>query len=113
MILQKLGEEKELTEPFPMKVCYTKKNSNTFSSRTYVSDEQFIDITSHNSNIREMLGKVLTSELVFHNYGVSICNKIEGTNVCFTELFKRITPRISGYFIFESEVCFNDKGRIQ
>jgi len=81
----KLGEEKELTEPFPMKVCYTKKNSNTFSSRT------------------EMLGKVLTSELVFHNYGVSICNKIEGTNVCFTELFKRITPKISGYFIFESE----------
>ena len=51
-----------------------------------------------------MLGKVLTSELVFHNYGVSICNKIEGTNVCFTELFKRITPKISGYFIFESEV---------
>ena len=34
MCLQKLGEEKELTEPFPMKVCYTKKNSNTFSSRT-------------------------------------------------------------------------------
>ena len=59
-----------------------------------------------------MLGKVLTSELVFHNYGVSICNKIEGTNVCFTELFKRITPKISGYFIFESEVNFNDKSKI-
>ena len=56
-----------------------------------------------------MLGKVLTSELVFHNYGVSICNKIEGTNVCFSELFKRITPKINGYFTFESEVNFNEK----
>ena len=51
-----------------------------------------------------MLGKTLNSELVFHNYGVSITNKIEGSNVTFTELFKRITPKISGYFMFESEV---------
>jgi len=81
----KLGEEKELTEPFPMKICYSKKNSNTFSSRT------------------EMLGKTLISEMVFHNYGVSISNKIDGTNISFTELFKRITPKINGYFMFESE----------
>ena len=52
-----------------------------------------------------MLGKTLISEMVFHNYGVSICNKIDGTNVSFTELFKRITPKINGYFIFESEVA--------
>ena len=51
-----------------------------------------------------MLGKTLTSEMVFHNYGVSISNKIEGTNISFTELFKRITPKINGYFMFESEV---------
>ena len=55
----------------------------------------------------EMLGKTLISEMAFHNYGVSICNKIDGTNISFTELFKRITPKINGYFIFESEVDIN------
>ena len=54
-----------------------------------------------------MLGKTLISEMAFHNYGVSICNKIDGTNISFTELFKRITPKINGYFIFESEVDIN------
>ena len=104
----KLGEEKELKEPFPMKVCYSKKNSTTFTSKTQeVQKIVFLNKTLFTRS--EMLGKTLQSEMVFHNYGVSICNKIEGTNICFTELFKRITPKVNGYFTFESEVKNKEK----
>ena len=46
--------------------------------------------------------KVMESELQFHNYGISIKGSMEG--VCFTEEFKKINPKFSGFYKFESEV---------
>jgi len=82
----KLGEEKEVTVPFPMKTTMTRKNSNTMITRT------------------EMHGKVMMAEQVNHNYGMTTTTRIEGTDIVFKEVFKKITPKTSGYFTFESEV---------
>ena len=50
-----------------------------------------------------MMGKTLISEQTFHNYGMTSVTTVEGSGVTFTEIFKRVTPKISGYFVFESE----------
>ena len=44
----------------------------------------------------------MESEHQFHNYGISITGTMEG--VCFSEEFKKITPKFSGFYKFESEV---------
>ena len=46
--------------------------------------------------------KVTESEYQFHNDGFSIKGSMEG--VCFSEEFKKITPKFSGFYKFESEV---------
>ena len=53
---------------------------------------------------REMHGKVMMAEQVNHNYGMTTTTRIEGTDIVFKEVFKKITPKTSGYFTFESEV---------
>jgi len=79
----KLGERTEMKTPFEHAVTMTKKNDNTFSMKT------------------EMGGKVMESEQQFHNYGISITGCMDG--VTFTEEFKKITPKFSGFYKFESE----------
>ena len=53
---------------------------------------------------REMNGKTVVSSMAYNNYGFVVNGKIQGTNLTFTEVFKRVTPKISGYYIFESQV---------
>jgi len=81
----KLGEIAEFTKPFPYTIVITKKGSNTLVNKN------------------EMMGKTLISEQTFHNYGMTSVTTVEGSGVTFTEIFKRVTPKISGYFVFESE----------
>ena len=54
-----------------------------------------------------MNGKVLNTDQVYNNYGMTVVGSIEGTDIVFKEFYKRITPRISGYYVFESEVSDN------
>jgi len=81
----KIGETKEFTTPFPYKICVNKNSNNNYVQRM------------------EMNGKVLNTEQVYNNYGMTVTGTIEGTNITFKEYYKRITPRISGYYVFESE----------
>merc|ERR1712227_672483 len=81
----KLGEIAEFSKPFPYTIVITKKGSNTLVNKN------------------EMMGKTLISEQTFHNYGMTSVTTVEGSGVTFTEIFKRVTPKISGYFVFESE----------
>ena len=53
---------------------------------------------------REMNGKTVVHNMTFNNYGMVVNGKILGTDLIFSEVFKRVTPEISGYYIFESEV---------
>jgi len=81
----KLGETKELTEPIPMKITYTKNSDTSYTNKT------------------EMNGKVMVSEQKFNNYGMISNTTVEGTNISFREIFKKVTPNMTGYFTFESE----------
>ena len=56
------------------------------------------------SCFREMNGKTLVYNNSFNNYGMVVNGKILGTDLTMSEVFKRVTPQISGYYIFESEV---------
>lgn len=56
------------------------------------------------SCFREMNGKTLVYTNSFNNYGMVVNGKILGTDLTMSEVFKRVTPQISGYYIFESEV---------
>ena len=51
-----------------------------------------------------MMGKTMVSEQIYTNRGMTTVVSVEGTGVTFTEVFKRVTPKISGYYTFESEV---------
>ena len=46
----------------------------------------------------------MVQNMSFNNYGLVINGKILGTEVTLIEVFKRVTPQISGYYIYESEV---------
>ena len=56
------------------------------------------------SCFREINGKTLVYNNSFNNYGMVVNGKILGTDLTISEVFKRVTPQISGYYIFESEV---------
>ena len=49
-----------------------------------------------------MGGKVMESNMQHHNYGISISGCIDG--ICFSEEFKKMEPKFSGFYKFESEV---------
>merc|ERR1711997_1371127 len=79
----KLGVRTELKTPFEHAVTMTKKDENTFCMKT------------------EMGGKVMESSMQHHNYGISISGCVDG--VCFSEEFKKMEPKFSGFYKFESE----------
>merc|ERR1711874_625440 len=79
----KLGERLELKTPFEHAATMTKTDENTFCMKT------------------EMGGKVMESSMQHHNYGISISGCIDG--VCFSEEFKKMEPKFSGFYKFESE----------
>jgi len=84
----KLGERTEIKTPFEHAVTMTKKDDSTFCMKT------------------EMGGKVMNMEHQFHNYGISLTGCIEG--VSFTEEMKKITPKFSGFYKFESGTGMED-----
>merc|ERR1719192_2271853 len=43
----------------------------------------------------------MESNMQHHNYGISISGCIEG--ICFSEEFKKMEPKFSGFYKFESE----------
>ena len=49
-----------------------------------------------------MGGKVMESDMQHHNYGISISGCIDG--ICFSEEFKKMEPKFSGFYKFEAEV---------
>ena len=51
-----------------------------------------------------MNGRVILGEQVVHNFGMTINRNIEGTDICYSEVLKRVTPKLNGYYMFESEV---------
>ena len=51
-----------------------------------------------------MNGRVILGEQLVHNYGMTINRNIEGTDICYSEVLKRVTPKLNGYYMFESEV---------
>jgi len=79
----KLGERTEMKIPFEHAITMTKKDENTFCMKT------------------EMGGKIMESNMQHHNYGISISGCIEG--ICFSEEFKKMEPKFSGFYKFESE----------
>ena len=46
----------------------------------------------------------MTNESVVHNYGMSMRGTVEGTGLSFTDEFKRVSPQVTGFYAFESEV---------
>lgn len=81
----KIGETTTIEQPWPMTLTVTKKNENTWITRT------------------EMADKVMITESVFHNYGMSLRGTVEGTALSFTEEFKKVSPQVTGFYVFESE----------
>ena len=53
-----------------------------------------------------MGGKIMESEMQHHNYGISLTGCVDG--ICFSEEFKKMEPKFSGFYKFESEVGKND-----
>ena len=64
----------------------------------------FLTTNSELHRFREMNGKTVAHNMTFNNYGMTVNGKIMGTDLTFSEVFKRVTPQISGYYIFESQV---------
>jgi len=81
----KIGETLTLKEPFPMTVTVTKKSETVWMTRT------------------EMGGKVMNTETTGNNYGMTLRGTIEGTALSFSEEFKRVSPQVSGFYVFESQ----------
>jgi len=89
-IVAKLGEKKDLTKPFPYSFTITKKNDFTLVSTT------------------EMMGKTIEAEQVYHNYGMTSKNTVKETGTTWTEIYKKVCPKTSGYFKYESETGLED-----
>ena len=48
--------------------------------------------------------KTMVSDSTVNNYGMTIRGTIEGTALSFREEFKRVSPKVTGFYVFESEV---------
>jgi len=81
----KIGETATLTEPWPYTMTVTQKSENVWVNRS------------------EMGGKVMITETVSHNYGMSLRGTIEGTALSFSEEYKRVSPQVTGFYVYESE----------
>ena len=46
----------------------------------------------------------MITENVVHNYGMSLRGTIEGTALSFSEEYKRVSPQVTGFYVYESEV---------
>ena len=46
----------------------------------------------------------MVSESVATSYGMTVKANIEGTALSLTEVYKRVNPPVSGYYVFDTEV---------
>ena len=46
----------------------------------------------------------MVSESVANNYGMTVRGNIEGTALSFTQVYKRESPNVSGFYVFDTEV---------
>ena len=53
-----------------------------------------------------MGNNTMVSESVANNYGMTIRATIEGTALSFTEVFRRVSPTVTGFYVFDSEVHY-------
>jgi len=81
----KIGETLKVEKPWPMEVTVTKTNETTWVSRNVTG------------------GKTIVSEMSVNNYGMSLRGTIEGTALSFTEQFKKVSPKVSGFYTLENE----------
>jgi len=81
----KIGERVEIEKPWPMVMTITKKSDNVWCNRS------------------EMGGKVMVTESTVHNYGISIRGTLEGTALSYREEFKKVSPKVDGFYVFESD----------
>eukprot|EP00090_Calanus_glacialis_P019700 TRINITY_DN3020_c0_g1_i1.p1 TRINITY_DN3020_c0_g1~~TRINITY_DN3020_c0_g1_i1.p1 ORF type:complete len:442 (+),score=134.66 TRINITY_DN3020_c0_g1_i1:166-1326(+) len=86
----KIGETTKVAKPWPMVATVTKTNETTWQNRVVMGD------------------KTMVSDSTVNNYGMTICGTIEGTALSFREEFKRVSPKVTGFYVFESEKGLND-----
>lgn len=86
----KIGETTKIEKPWPMTITVNKSGENSMSSKM------------------EMGGKTTISESVIHNYGMSIRGTVEGTALSYKEEFKKVDPKMSGFYVFECEKGLKD-----
>ena len=65
-----------------------------------------IDELSHFSFCSVMGNNTMVSESLANNYGMTIRATIEGTALSFTEVFRRVSPTVTGFYVFYSEVQY-------
>ena len=51
-----------------------------------------------------MGGVVWVSDVVFHASGLTVTGTVEGHPGSFTEEFKKVSPKVTGFYQMESEV---------
>lgn len=81
----KFGERTELQTPVHQFVTITKKSENVWINRV------------------EMGGVVWVSDVVFHASGLTVTGTVEGHPGSFTEEFKKVSPKVTGFYQMESE----------
>merc|ERR1711892_1165315 len=81
----KIGETTKVEKPWPLVQRVTKTNEHTWNTRTVMGNNTMV------------------SESVANNYGMTIRATIEGTALSFTEVFRRVSPTVTGFYVFDSE----------
>jgi len=81
----KIGETNKIDKPWPLEQTVTKNNPYTWIARTVMGN------------------KTMVSESVATSYGMTVKANVEGTALSCTQVFKRVQPNVSGFYVFDSE----------
>merc|ERR1712212_1437934 len=81
----KIGETTKIDKPWSLEQTVTKNNPYTWIARTVMGD------------------KTMVSESVATSYGMTVKANVEGTALSCTQVFKRVQPHVSGFYVFDSE----------
>ena len=55
-----------------------------------------------------MGNKTMVSESVATSYGMTVKANIDGTALSCTQVYKRVQPNVSGFYVFDSEVWISN-----
>jgi len=81
----KIGETTKIDKPWPLIQTVTKNNPYTWIARTVMGN------------------KTMVSESVATSYGMTVKANIDGTALSCTQVYKRVQPNVSGFYVFDSE----------